>query len=187
MKNIKTLLTLSVLGAAVVFAGFKISDAGVKTTNDSNNINYNIDMSLLEKDLKAIEEGKYNVNWEDELEVKYGDDWDDALEAKYGDNWDDEFEAKIERKKAEEIVTSNKELIGEIEKDLENIKNGNVSGDWEDKLEAKYGDDWEDLLEAKYGDDWDDKFEQELSGKYPNINFDDDHDSDDCDDVNHSK
>lgn len=184
MKNIKTLLTLSVIGVSLALAGFKISEAGVNTESSSNQDKYyNIDMSALEKDIKAIEDGKYRYNWDDELDIKYGDNWDDAMESKYGEQWDDEFEIKIEGKKVNENNLFNEKLIEKIESDLEDIKNGNIAGDWEDKIDAKYGDDWEDLIEAKYGDDWEDQFERELSEKYPNIKFDDIHDNDDCDDI----
>lgn len=41
----------------------------VETTSSNNAVN-NVDMDSLEKDLKALEDGKYNGKWEDELEAK---------------------------------------------------------------------------------------------------------------------
>lgn len=107
MKNIKSILTLTLIGGSIILTGCSgNTEASAKKANNqqttqaqatSNNSasNYNVDMTSLEKDLKALEEGKYNGKWEDELEAKYGDDFDDLMEQKHGDNWDDLFEAEL--------------------------------------------------------------------------------------------
>lgn len=168
MKNIKSILTLTLIGGSIILTGCSgntetsAAEANIKPTTKSEvTANYNVDMDSLEKDLKALEEGKYNGKWEDELEAKYGDDWDGALEAKYGENWDDEFEAKMNAKLNE--GTTKEDLIKSIEGDLSKMLNMmNPPVNWEDELEAKYGDDFDDLMEEKYGHNWDDLFETEL-------------------------
>lgn len=173
MKNIKSILTLTLIGGSIILTGCSgNTEASAANSNNqpttqseatSNNSasNYNVDMTSLEKDLKALEEGKYNGKWDDELEAKYGDDWDDAMEAKYGENWDDEFEAKMNAKLNE--GTTKEDLIKSIEGDLSEMLNRvEAPVNWEDELEAKYGDDADDLMEQKYGDNWDDLFEAEL-------------------------
>ena len=173
MKNIKSILTLTLIGGSIILTGCSgntetssaTSNAHTTTqaeTSSNNNVsNYNIDMASLEKDLKALEEGENNGKWDDELEAKYGDNWDDAMEAKYGETWDDEFEAKMNAKLNE--GTTKEDLIKSVESDLSKMLNRNTPPtNWEDELEAKYGDDFDDLMEEKYGDNWDDKFEAEL-------------------------
>lgn len=174
MKKIKSILTLTFIGGAIVLTGCTGNTGAsastsntqtttqAETTGNNNSSNFNVDMTSLEKDLKALEEGEYNGNWDDELEAKYGDDWDDALEAKYGENWEDEFEAKMQAKLNE--GTTREDLIKSIEADLSEMLNREKAPiNWEDELEAKYGDDFDDLMEAKYGHNWDDLFEVELS------------------------
>lgn len=172
MKNIKSILTLTLIGGSIILTGCSgntetneaqsNNKSTTKTeTTVSNPTNYNVDITSLEKDLKALEEGEYNGKWEDELEAKYGDDYDDAMEAKYGDNWDDEFEAKMNAKLND--GTTKEDLIKSIEGDLSEMLNRReVPMNWEDELEAKYGDDADDLMEQKYGDNWDDLYEAEL-------------------------
>lgn len=173
MKNIKSILTLTLIGGSIILTGCSgktetsavesntQSNTQAETTVKDNSSNYNIDMTSLEKDLKALEEGKYNGTWEDELEAKYGDDWDDAMEAKYGDDWDDKFDAKMKAKLNE--GTTKEDLIKSIEGELSKmLKSSKPSVNWEDELEAKYGDDFDDLMEEKYGNNWDDLFEKEL-------------------------
>ena len=173
MKNIKSILTLTLIGGSIILTGCSSNTetsaeksntqttTQAETTANNSGTNYNIDMTSLEKDLKALEEGEYNGKWDDELEAKYGDEWDDAMEAKYGETWDDEFEAKMNAKLNE--GTTKEDLIKSIEGDLSEMLNRvKAPINWEDELEAKYGDDFDDLMEEKYGDDWDDKFEAEL-------------------------
>jgi len=79
MKNIKSILTLTLIGGSIILTGCSgniESDAAesntkqTETTSSNNTVNYNVDMNSLEKDLKALEDGEYNVEWEDELEAK---------------------------------------------------------------------------------------------------------------------
>lgn len=168
MKNIKSILTLTLIGGSIILTGCSGNTEASAANSDNHptiqvqtTSNYNVDMTSLEKDLKALEEGKYNGKWEDELEAKYGDNWDDAMEAKYGENWDEEFEAKMNAKLNE--GTTKEDLIKSIEGDLSEILNRvEAPTNWEDELEAKYGDDFDDLMEQKHGDNWDDLFEAEL-------------------------
>lgn len=175
MKNIKSILTLTLVGGAIILTGCSSntnsktnvdqtntqSTTQVEITSNNKNTNYNIDITSLETDLKALEEGEYNPKWEDELEAKYGDDWDEAMEAKYGEAWEHEFEAKMNAKLNE--GTTKEDLIKSIEEDLSELLNKTeVSMNWEKELEAKYGNDFDDLMEEKYGDNWDDLFEAEL-------------------------
>lgn len=183
MKNIKSILTLTLIGGSIILTGCssntKTSEQNsnsqlttqvetastnqvqTTSTNTNNEINYNVDMASLEKDLKALEEGKYNGKYEDELDLKYGENWDDAMEAKYGEDWDEQFEAKMDAKLNE--GTTREDLIKSIEGELSEMLNRiDAPINWEDELEAKYGDDMDDLMEQKYGDNWDDQFEVEL-------------------------
>ena len=172
MKNIKSLLTLTLIGGSIILTGCSgnmESDAAeyntkqriqVVTTSSNNAVN-NVDMESLEKDLKALEDGEYNGKWEDELEAKYGDDWEDAMEAKYGETWEDEFEAKMNDKLNE--GTTKEDLIKSIEGDLSKMLNRvEAPINWEDELEAKYGDDFDDLMEQKHGENWENEFEAQL-------------------------
>ena len=172
MKNIKSLLTLTLIGGSIILTGCSgnmESDAAqsntkqriqVVTTSSNNAVN-NVDMDSLEKDLKALENGEYNGKWEDELEAKYGDDWEDAMEAKYGETWEDEFEAKMNDKLNE--GTTKEDLIKSIEGDLSKMLNRvEAPINWEDELEAKYGDDFDDLMEQKHGENWENEFEAQL-------------------------
>lgn len=78
MKNIKSLITLTLIDVSIILtecSGNVESDAAeyntkqttqVETISSNNAVN-NVDMDSLEKDLKALEDGKYNGKWEDEL------------------------------------------------------------------------------------------------------------------------
>lgn len=172
MKNIKSLLTLTLIGGSIILTGCSgniESDAAQSNTKQriqvvttsSNDTISTVDLDSLEKDLKALEDGEYNVKWEDELEAKYGDDWEDAMEAKYGETWDDELEAKMNAKLNE--GTTKEDLIKSIEGDLSKMLNRvEAPVNWEDELEVKYGDDFDDLMEQKHGDNWENEFEAQL-------------------------
>ena len=69
MKNIKSILTLTLIGGSIILTGCSGNTEAsaekannqpttqAQTTSNNSASNYNVDMTSLEKDLKALEEG----------------------------------------------------------------------------------------------------------------------------------